>query len=109
MQEALKATFPEFYSKAQLINYYVSFDFPEKQMKMVSWWQRVIEFIIQVLPSPLSTNDRSTSPTRNSLPTSLFTISNPSPSPPSSITSHIITILPHSTSTRHGWPSRRKP
>jgi hypothetical protein len=47
VQEALKGTFPEFGSKAQLINYYVSFDFPEKQMKMVGWWQRVIDFLIE--------------------------------------------------------------
>jgi hypothetical protein len=47
VQDDLKSAFPEFGSKSQLINYYVSFDFPEKQMKMVSWWQRVIEFVIE--------------------------------------------------------------
>jgi hypothetical protein len=30
-----------------LIDYFVSFDFPEKQKKMVYWWQRVIEFIME--------------------------------------------------------------
>ncbi len=47
IQEALRTAFPEFNNKNQLINYYVSFEFPEKQMKMVSWWQKVIEFIIE--------------------------------------------------------------
>jgi hypothetical protein len=28
----------------------VSFDFPEKQMRMVGWWQRVIEFLVALLP-----------------------------------------------------------
>jgi hypothetical protein len=46
VQESLKIAFPEFQQKQRLIDYYVSFDFPEKQMKMVGWWQKVIEFII---------------------------------------------------------------
>lgn len=42
VQEGLNRSFPEFKEQKMLIDYYVSFEFPDKQRKMVAWWEAVI-------------------------------------------------------------------
>ena len=47
IQHNLQSVFPEFQSQKALIDYYVSFEFPDKQRKMISWWEAVIEETIR--------------------------------------------------------------
>ena len=38
VQEGLKKSFPEFREQKMLVEYYVSFENPDRQQRMIAWW-----------------------------------------------------------------------